>query len=259
MFPNDANRPQHLKQMPPFPGDVLDPVQSHGSLLLQITGASAQAVEETAEQALHALPQWQVRWRLDGLRPCNRTDGGRGLARNPFHFTEGYGNPATADGVTERATVKPGQGEPAWVVGGSYQKHAGSPVDNATGPPRTERPRTPRNTPRGLPRPWRRSRTRPAAPDRADTGPGHDDASCTAAGPSRSRARWNGPAGPCRGLPPQRHRPLRRRGSAVRRARCGAASLGCDGMRGGGDCLTDIDEGEHGWSPTAGTASWCGT
>lgn len=160
MFPNDANRPQHLKRMPPFPGDVLDPALSHGSLLLQITGASAQAVKETAEQALHALPQWQVRWRLDGLRPGNRTEGGRGLARNPFHFTEGYGNAATADGVTERATVKPGQGEPAWAVGGSYQKHAGSPVDNATGPPRTERPRTPRNTPRGLPRPWRRSRTR---------------------------------------------------------------------------------------------------
>ncbi|MGQ4479330.1 Dyp-type peroxidase [Streptomyces sp. SAS_276] len=121
VFADDANRPQHLKRMPSFPGDVLDPAQSHGSLLLQITGVSARAVEETAEQALHALPQWQVRWRLDGLRPDNRTEDGRGLARNPFHFTEGYGNPSTPAEVAERAAVKAGQGEPAWTVGGSYQ------------------------------------------------------------------------------------------------------------------------------------------
>ncbi|MER8029578.1 Dyp-type peroxidase [Streptomyces bauhiniae] len=120
-LPEPTNRPRHLKQMPTFPGDVLDPAQSHGDLLLQITGLSSRAVREAAEEAMRKLPQWQVRWRLDGVRPENRTEAGRGLARNPFHFTEGYGNPATPAEVSERAVVTADQNEPAWAVGGSYQ------------------------------------------------------------------------------------------------------------------------------------------
>lgn len=120
-LPPDTDSPQHLKQMPSFAGDVLDPSQSHGDLLLQITGASSRAVKKAADQTLHALPQWRVRWRMAGVRPDNRTDDGRGLARNPFYFTEGYGNPGSPAGVTERATITDAQGEPSWVVGGSYQ------------------------------------------------------------------------------------------------------------------------------------------
>ncbi|MFB9739284.1 Dyp-type peroxidase [Streptomyces thermocoprophilus] len=65
--------------------------------------------------------QWRVRWRIEGVRPENRTEGGRGLARNPFHFTEGHGNPASSAGVTERAVIPADQDEPSWAVGGSYQ------------------------------------------------------------------------------------------------------------------------------------------
>jgi len=120
-FPEAAPRPRQLRPMPSFAGDVLDPSQSHGDLLVQITGTSRRVVQEAVEHTLRRLPQWRVRWRLEGVRPKNRAEHGRGLSLNPFHFTEGYGNPATADGVTERATVKPGQGEPDWAVGGSYQ------------------------------------------------------------------------------------------------------------------------------------------
>ncbi|WP_245237463.1 Dyp-type peroxidase [Streptomyces iakyrus] len=120
-LPSPADRPRHLKKMPSFAGDVLDPAQSHGDLLLHITGSSARAVRQAAEQALRALPQQQVRWRVDGTRPENRTEDGRGLSRNPFHFTEGHGNPGTAAEITERATIKAGQGEPSWAVGASYQ------------------------------------------------------------------------------------------------------------------------------------------
>lgn len=116
-----VERPQQLRRMPTFAGDVLDPTQSHGDLLLQVTGPSPHAVRTAAEQTLQALPQWQVRWRVSGVRPENRTEDGRGLARNPFHFTEGRGNPATPAGITETATVRAGQGEPPWTVGGSYQ------------------------------------------------------------------------------------------------------------------------------------------
>ncbi|MFF7892603.1 Dyp-type peroxidase [Streptomyces sp. NPDC007907] len=116
-----VDKPRHLKRMPSFAGDVLDPVQSHGDLLLHITGSSARAVRQAAEQMLRALPQQQVRWRADGTRPENRAEDGRGLARNPFHFTEGHGNPATASEITERAIIRAGQGEPSWAVGGSYE------------------------------------------------------------------------------------------------------------------------------------------
>jgi deferrochelatase/peroxidase EfeB len=113
-------RPRHLRAMPSFPGDVLDPAQSHGDLLVQITGASAQAVREAAGQTLRVLPH-QVRWRVHGTRPDSRTENGRGLSRNPFHFPEGFGNPATGEGAADRATVRAGSGEPPWAVGGSYQ------------------------------------------------------------------------------------------------------------------------------------------
>ncbi|MDQ1042026.1 Dyp-type peroxidase [Streptomyces sp. V4I2] len=116
-----ASRPRRLKRMPSFAGDVLDSSQSHGDLLLQITGASASGARQAAARALALLPQWRVRWRLDGNRPETRSEHGQGLARNPFHFTEGYGNPASPAGITERAIVTADQGEPSWAVGGSYQ------------------------------------------------------------------------------------------------------------------------------------------
>ncbi|MFC9680449.1 Dyp-type peroxidase [Streptomyces sp. NPDC056948] len=114
-------RPRYLKRMPSFAGDVLDPAQSHGDLLLHITGSSAAAVRQATEGALRALPHQQALWRTDGFRPENRIEDGQGLARNPFHFTEGHGNPATEAAVTDRAIIKAGQGEPSWAVGGSYQ------------------------------------------------------------------------------------------------------------------------------------------
>ncbi|MGW1563051.1 Dyp-type peroxidase [Streptomyces sp. NPDC002144] len=120
-LPGGVDAPSQLKGMPSFTGDVLQPSHSHGDLLLQVTGTSTRAVKEAADQTLHALPQWNVRWCLAGHRPENRTEHGRGLARNPFHFTEGYGNPATAPEITRRAIITADQNEPAWTVGGSYQ------------------------------------------------------------------------------------------------------------------------------------------
>ncbi|MFJ2554074.1 MULTISPECIES: Dyp-type peroxidase [unclassified Streptomyces] len=50
------------------------------------------------------------------------SSGGRpGAGPEPFHFTEGFGNPAEEREVLDRALVRDDQGEPAWAVGGSYQ------------------------------------------------------------------------------------------------------------------------------------------
>lgn len=68
-----------------------------------------------------SVPGWRVRWQLDGHRPEGREDHSRALTRNPFHFTEGFGNPGSEREVAERALVRPEQGEPNWAIGGTYQ------------------------------------------------------------------------------------------------------------------------------------------
>ncbi|MGW0939734.1 Dyp-type peroxidase [Streptomyces sp. NPDC002666] len=114
-------RPRQLMAMPVFAGDVLDPSHAQGALLLQCTGRNAGDVQSAVERLLGDLPGWRVRWRIEGFRNENRAENGRGLARNPFHFTEGFGNPDDIRGVLDRALVRADQGEPAWAVGGSYQ------------------------------------------------------------------------------------------------------------------------------------------
>ncbi|MFF1919436.1 Dyp-type peroxidase [Streptomyces sp. NPDC058221] len=114
-------RPRQLTAMPVFAGDVLDPARSHGDLLIQFSGQDRTSIAAAAERVLKELAGWRVRWRIEGFRAENRVESGRGLARNPFHFTEGFGNPDDVRGVADRALVRADQGEPDWAVGGSYQ------------------------------------------------------------------------------------------------------------------------------------------
>ncbi|MES9554632.1 MULTISPECIES: Dyp-type peroxidase [unclassified Streptomyces] len=119
--PGGAQRPRQLRAMPSSVGDLLDPAQSHGDVLVQVTGADKRAVREAAERVVGQAAGWRMRWQVDGFRDGNRVEDGKGLSRNPFHFTEGFGNPGTQREVADRAVVRSGQGEPDWAVGGSYQ------------------------------------------------------------------------------------------------------------------------------------------
>ncbi|MEU2155055.1 Dyp-type peroxidase [Streptomyces sp. NPDC019396] len=121
VFGAGSLRPRQLREMPAFAGDVLDVSVSHGDVLVELGGRTAAAVEAAAGQLVASLPSWRARWWIDGFRAENRVEGGRGLARNPFHFTEGFGNPATEREIANRALVRADQGEPDWAVGGSYQ------------------------------------------------------------------------------------------------------------------------------------------
>ncbi|MFJ2407189.1 Dyp-type peroxidase [Streptomyces xanthochromogenes] len=51
----------------------------------------------------------------------NRIDNHRSITQNPFHFTEGFGNPNSDSDITDRAIVRPSPGQPPWATGGSYQ------------------------------------------------------------------------------------------------------------------------------------------
>ncbi|MFC8076347.1 Dyp-type peroxidase [Streptomyces sp. NPDC057307] len=118
----EGRSPRQLKAMPSFAGDLLDPAQSHGGLLVRVAGENADAVRKAVENVKSRAVKagWGVRWVIDGFRAESRVEGGRALARNPFHFTEGFGNPETEREVADRALVREGQGEPEWAVGGSY-------------------------------------------------------------------------------------------------------------------------------------------
>ncbi|WP_405608187.1 Dyp-type peroxidase [Streptomyces sp. NBC_01508] len=123
LFEGAGARPRQLKVMPSFPGDLLDLAQSHGDLLVRVAGEDAAEVRKTVEgvKGVAKRSGWRIRWGIDGFRADNRVEGGRGLARNPFHFTEGFGNPESEREVADRALVRADQGEPEWAVGGSYQ------------------------------------------------------------------------------------------------------------------------------------------
>ncbi|MFF4160311.1 Dyp-type peroxidase [Streptomyces sp. NPDC001678] len=121
LFDRAELRPRQLRVMPVFPGDLLDAHTSNGEVLVQIAGRSREAVAQAAGRLLEGASAWRKRWQIDGFRAGNRVVGNRGLARNPFHFTEGFGNPAGERETLDRALVRAGQGEPDWAVGGSYQ------------------------------------------------------------------------------------------------------------------------------------------
>jgi deferrochelatase/peroxidase EfeB len=103
-------RPRRLSAMPSFHGDVLDSRWCHGDLLVQV-GADTRAEVDAAlaRRFPHVVPRWRL--------------GGTHGARNLFGFAEGAGNPDPANGpLMDRCVwVQPGDDEPDWCVGGTYQ------------------------------------------------------------------------------------------------------------------------------------------
>jgi deferrochelatase/peroxidase EfeB len=115
-------KPAHLTEMVPFPADELDPAQSQGDLVLQLSAGSADTV-------LHAMRDitrntrggMQPLWRIDGFasppRPAGTTQ------RNLMGFMDGISNPDVTDPAVMDSLVwvQPGaRGEPSWTAGGSY-------------------------------------------------------------------------------------------------------------------------------------------
>ena len=113
-------KPLHLRAMPSFPNDNLDPAQTGGDLLLQICAGSADtAIHALREIARQTSGVMQIRWRLDGFVAPARP---AGVPRNHLAFKDGIANPNVADpAVGNRLLwVTSGIGEPDWTVGGSY-------------------------------------------------------------------------------------------------------------------------------------------
>lgn len=103
-------RPRRLTPMPTFRSDVLDPQWCHGDLLLQVGADSREPIDAVLAKQ---IPSLTPRWRLAGTH----------RARNLFGFAEGAGNPdpSNADLMDRHVWVQPGDDEPVWCAGGTYQ------------------------------------------------------------------------------------------------------------------------------------------
>jgi deferrochelatase/peroxidase EfeB len=120
-----AQRPAGLVTMRSFPNDVLDPAWCHGDLLLQVCAPDAATVQATLTGIERAAGAGLVsRWRMPAFRPENTISGnGRPTTRNLLGVQEGMSNPDVHDAATmaQLMWVAPGDGEPHWAAGGSYQ------------------------------------------------------------------------------------------------------------------------------------------
>jgi deferrochelatase/peroxidase EfeB len=117
-------RPRQLVAMPFFANDRLEAGQTHGDLMLTICAADAPACLHALRYLmLGARSDLALRWMVEGFqRPNTQAGEGRTTTRNLLGFKDGTSNlvPGSAE-LADRVWVAPGDPEPAWAVGGSYQ------------------------------------------------------------------------------------------------------------------------------------------
>jgi deferrochelatase/peroxidase EfeB len=111
--------PSLLTPMKPFPNDNLDPAQTGGDLILQLSAGHADAVVHALRDiARHTRGGMQINWRIDGFSSPARPTGT--VPRNLLGFMDGIANPPLSK-ARELLWIQPGTaGEPAWTAGGSY-------------------------------------------------------------------------------------------------------------------------------------------
>ena len=115
-------RPQQLTPMKSFPNDDLDPAQTGGDLILQLSaGNSDTVIHALRDIAKNTRGGMQINWRLDGFNSPARPTGT--VSRNLLGFMDGIANPSVTSASQMDSLVwvdAAASGEPAWTHGGSY-------------------------------------------------------------------------------------------------------------------------------------------
>jgi deferrochelatase/peroxidase EfeB len=118
-----ARRPRELVRMAFMANDRLDPERTHGDVLLTITADSPDATIFALRQLLRRTRgHLALRWTVDGFNRRSAPEPGKAQVRNLLGFKDGTANldPSHAASMRRHVWVGPGDGEPAWSVGGSY-------------------------------------------------------------------------------------------------------------------------------------------
>jgi deferrochelatase/peroxidase EfeB len=117
-----ALRPRHLTPMKSFPNDDLDPGQSGGDLVLQLSAGNADTViHALRDVAKNTRGGMQVNWRIDGFSSPARPAGT--VPRNLLGFMDGVANPSVTSATQLNSLVwvdAAATGEPSWAHDGSY-------------------------------------------------------------------------------------------------------------------------------------------
>src|SRR5919197_1460554 len=119
-----ASRPAPLRDLPPLPGDELDPARSGGDLCVQACADDPQvafhAVRNLARIGRGAVT---VRWSQLGFGRTSSTSRAQATPRNLMGFKDGTRNlkAEDADALARHVWVAGDRsGEPAWLRGGTY-------------------------------------------------------------------------------------------------------------------------------------------
>jgi deferrochelatase/peroxidase EfeB len=119
-----SRKPLALEKMPFLANDRLDPARSHGDLLLTVTSAHEDVNLFALRQLMRATRgTLALHWMLGGYNRRTRAARGEAGKRNLMGFIDGTSNlDPSDDAVMDRYVwVQPGDDEPAWTVGGTYQ------------------------------------------------------------------------------------------------------------------------------------------
>jgi deferrochelatase/peroxidase EfeB len=119
-------KPKELETMPFLANDRLDPKLSHGDISIILEAGHNDTVQFALRQLMRRTrSELTLRWMIDGYARgigAGKTSGAT-TPRNLLGFKDGTANLDVDDGalMDKHVWVQPGDGEPEWAVGGSYQ------------------------------------------------------------------------------------------------------------------------------------------
>jgi deferrochelatase/peroxidase EfeB len=116
-----ARRPAALADLPPFPGDNLDPARSGGDLCVQACSNDPQVAYHAVRNLTRIARGVAVlRWTQQGFGRTSATSAGQATPRNLMGFKDGTNNlKSELPGFADQVWV-PAEDGPEWMVGGSY-------------------------------------------------------------------------------------------------------------------------------------------
>jgi deferrochelatase/peroxidase EfeB len=119
-----GRKPTRLQHMPNFPNDELDPLRTHGDVLVQVCAAHRDTVVHAVRELMRTVAgRLTPRWSIDGFQSARRGPTPHNSPRNLFAFRDGTANPDTGNArlMDSLIWVQRRSSEPTWAVGGTYQ------------------------------------------------------------------------------------------------------------------------------------------